>query len=257
MGVQYKNIDELEEETVITGEEKVPVSSTSFVLFNAIKDWILGSILIVNRVVSYIQNITISMRLQVNPGTASGNYNEGIRIANASNGYSLIGLGCDAATNSGLNTDGKQWFLIKYPNGECGIVPNSSTISLGLRMVNGGEIYWRNAAIPTDMVYGNITTVVAYSSVISLMNTHAANIYYFKIAPTANYTINLTTLTNLISDREYSLILLIVGNANGYTLTISDSRTNRNTQVMSGEALFSVKFRKIGTSVIFTYITSI
>jgi len=253
--MDYKDIEELNEEAEINGDEKVPVSGTSFVSFNTIKDWILNSILIVNRIVSSIQNITITSRLQVNPGQAAGNYNEGIRVANASNGYSLVSLGADPTTNSGLNADGKEWFWVKYPNGECGIIPNSSTISLGLRMVNGGELYWRNAAIPRDTVYGNITTVVSYSNVIALMNANAANIYYFKITPTANYTINITSLTNLISDREYSLILLVT--ANTYTLTIDDSRTGRTFQNYSSEALISVKFRKIGTAIVITYITAV
>ena len=44
MPINYKDINELTEETTIAGTEKVPVSSTKYVLFNKIKDWIINSL---------------------------------------------------------------------------------------------------------------------------------------------------------------------------------------------------------------------
>lgn len=44
MPISYKDISELTEETNIAGTEKVPVSSTKYVLFNKIKDWIINSL---------------------------------------------------------------------------------------------------------------------------------------------------------------------------------------------------------------------
>ena len=44
MPINYKDINELTEETNIAGTEKVPVSGTKYVIFNKIKDWIINSL---------------------------------------------------------------------------------------------------------------------------------------------------------------------------------------------------------------------
>lgn len=95
-----------------------------------------------NRIVSSIRNVTVNTRFQVNPGTAAGSYNEGIRVANASNGYSILALGCDQSTNSGVNSDGNQWFVIKYPDGKSAIVKNGSQQTAGLLIDDATGMSW-------------------------------------------------------------------------------------------------------------------
>lgn len=102
-----------------------------------------------NRTISSRISALIAKRLQVNPGTAAGSYNEGIRVGNSSQGYSLIALGCDSNTDSGLNSDGNQWMLIKYPNGNIAIVKNSSDTSQGLFLDFAGNIYWKGNKLQT------------------------------------------------------------------------------------------------------------
>lgn len=105
-----------------------------------------------NRTISSRISALINKRLQVNPGTAAGSYNEGLRIANSSQGYSLVALGCDSSTDSGLNSDGNQWHVIKYPNGDLAIVKNSSDTSQGLFLDFDGNVYWKG----NKLLYGSL-----------------------------------------------------------------------------------------------------
>lgn len=106
-----------------------------------------------NRTISSIIDAVINKRLQVNPSSAAGSYNEGIRVANVvsggSLGYSLLALGCDPTKNSGLNTDGNQWHIIKYPNGDLAIVKNSSDSSQGLYLDFDAGVYWKGNKLQT------------------------------------------------------------------------------------------------------------
>lgn len=99
-----------------------------------------------NRTVYNRTSTLVDRKFQVNPGTASGSYNEGIRIGNSSQGYSLIALGADETTDTGVNADGNQWHLIKFPSGNIAICQGSD-VSTGLSMEKGGDIYWRNTKL--------------------------------------------------------------------------------------------------------------
>lgn len=99
-----------------------------------------------NRTVYNRTSTLVDRKFQVNPGTASGSYNEGIRIANSSQGYSLIALGADETTDTGVNADGNQWHIIKFPSGNIAICQGSD-VSTGLSMEKGGDIYWRNTKL--------------------------------------------------------------------------------------------------------------
>ena len=94
----------------------------------------------------YRLSTLVDRKFQVNPGAASGNYNEGIRIGNSSQNYSLLALGVDSTTDTGVNPDGNQWHLIKFPNGNIAICQGSD-VSTGLSMEKGGDIYWRNTKL--------------------------------------------------------------------------------------------------------------
>ena len=96
-----------------------------------------------NRTISSRISALVNKRFQVNPGTAAGNYNEGIRIGNASNSYSLVAFGCDASTDTGLNSDGNQWNVFKFPNGQFGIIRNSSNASDGLIFDDASGLSWK------------------------------------------------------------------------------------------------------------------
>ena len=102
-----------------------------------------------------------------------------------------------------------------------------------------------------EKTYGNITTLVAFNSIITLMNSNVANAYYFRIAPADTPTFSLTSLTSLISNYEYSLILQVEANSSPFYVTdsISPRIVNSNASLL----FVSVKFRKIGTQVIFTH----
>lgn len=134
-------------------------------------------------------------------------------------------------------------------NGNVGINNNNPVEKLDV----GGNIKLTGKLI--EAVYGNITTLVACNSIITLMNSNVANAYYFKTAITANDTINLSSLTNLISNYEYSIILRATV-SNGFRLTISDGVTSRSFETGGNTTIISIKFRKIGNEVILTYITA-
>lgn len=126
-----------------------------------------------NRTISGRISALVNKRFQVNPGTAAGSYNEGIRIGNSSQGYSLIALGCDSSTDSGLNSDNNQWHIIKYPNGTIAIIKNSSDSNAGLLLDANGFAYWKGAKILTGSTSSN-TVIVLDPTIVShhLMNQY-------------------------------------------------------------------------------------
>lgn len=129
-------------------------------------------------------------------------------------------------------------------NGNMGINNNNPVEKLDV----GGNIKLTGKLI--EAVYGNITTLVAYANVISLINSNVANTYYFRIAPAGTPSFNLASLTNLVTDFEYSLILRVDANSSVFMITdsMSPKVINTNTNVL----IVSVQFRKIGTQIIIT-----
>lgn len=83
-------------------------------------------------------------------GSTDSGYSEGLRIANNPNGYSVIALGTDD-TPSGLNSNGKQWNIIKHPTGEFTISFDSgfdiNGNKTGLTLYKNGDIYWKDAKL--------------------------------------------------------------------------------------------------------------
>ena len=72
-------------------------------------------------------------------------FSEGLRIANNQHKYSLIALGTES-TSSGLNSDDKQWNIIKHPTGELTISFDNDN-QTGLTLYKNGNIYWRGARL--------------------------------------------------------------------------------------------------------------
>lgn len=128
-----------------------------------------------NRTISARISALVNKRFQVNPGTAAGNYNEGIRIGNASNSYSLIAFGCDASTDTGLNSDGNQWNVFKSSTGDFGIIPNSSNWSDGLRLVKNGDAYWRGSKILLEGSSSSNTVIILDPTIVA---HHLTDKYY-------------------------------------------------------------------------------
>ena len=85
--------------------------------------------------------------------SVDSDYNEGLRIDNAPNGYSLIALGTENTTTAaeGLNSDGKQWNIIKHPDGTLTISFDDGFdddgYRTGLTLYKNGDIYWKEAKL--------------------------------------------------------------------------------------------------------------
>lgn len=114
----------------------------------------------------------------------------------------------------------------------------------------GGNIKLTGKLI--EAVYGNITTEVNISNILSLINSNVACIYYFKTTLTAQTTLNLASLSNLVENYEYSIVIKLTTNSS-YTLYVTDSLNGGGSiQGTGNDTIISIKFRKIGSSVIIT-----
>lgn len=114
-----------------------------------------------HRSLSGVTDLLISKRVQINPHTPAGSYNEGVRIGNSSAGYSLVALGCDPATNSGVNADGNQWHFIKFPNGDVGILRDGGSANMGLLLEKAGDLKYLGNKVTTYKQYtgSNLFTI--------------------------------------------------------------------------------------------------
>ena len=95
-----------------------------------------------------------------------GGYNEGLRIANTPQKYSLLALGTDNGA-AGLNN--KQWNILKHPTGELTISFDNGFITdidgniigkTGLTLYNDedgdGDIYWKNTKLNLPRATPNV-----------------------------------------------------------------------------------------------------
>lgn len=74
--------------------------------------------------------------------TTYNNFNEGIRINIAPNGWSGIILGGAAGSTVGCTTG--EWFVARPSNATFAIIPASDNPALGLNLIAGGDAKWRN-----------------------------------------------------------------------------------------------------------------
>jgi hypothetical protein len=104
---------------------------------------------------------TITGPLRIAPNT--GNYSEGIRIANSTTAaWSNIQFGTDG-TATGLNADGNQWLVGKNPAGQFLICPNNSDSTFGLALNKNGNATWYNDTLlhTGNHVYSTTSGTVA------------------------------------------------------------------------------------------------
>ena len=93
--------------------------------------------------------LLLSGKVSINPGRVSGSYTEGLRIGNSSSGYSLIALGTDGTdgtSDNGINTDGKQWHIMKRPTGEL-VLTYDNSVNSGLTLEKNGSMKWRGTPL--------------------------------------------------------------------------------------------------------------
>ena len=80
-------------------------------------------------------------------GVTGGNYNEGIRIQDASNKWAVITFGATGTTGCSPQPGEVAWVIAKEPGGKFLISPNTSYDTVGLRLEKDGNAYWRNNVI--------------------------------------------------------------------------------------------------------------
>ena len=92
-------------------------------------------------------------------GVTGGNYNEGIRIQDASNKWAVITFGATGTTGCSPQSGEVAWVAGKKPGGKFLISPNTSNDTFGLRLEKDGNAYWRNNVI---LHSGNYTSYLGY-----------------------------------------------------------------------------------------------
>ena len=112
-----------------------------------------------------------------------GNYNEGIRINQCSNGYAVLTLG--GATNSTSGTDANTWGLFAQ-GGNFRIVRNGSGTGVGLDLMSDGTAKWLGNNLITS---GNIgSQSVNDAKTLSLIsNNVAVNLNTIGLGKVSNY----------------------------------------------------------------------
>ena len=89
----------------------------------------------------------------VNPGNVT-NYNEGIRVAEAKDEWSLIMLGCQAGSTEG--TTSGSWLVGVNPDDNFLLCPNASEEDIGLCLQkNSDTVRWNNKIMLTEGNYNN------------------------------------------------------------------------------------------------------
>ena len=304
--MEYKDIEELTEQSTILGDEKIPVSGTAFVFFDTIKSWMTstagGYIPRWNTTTKKFENSrTYDNGSQIGVGTtspeadyhvvkdngdtltyyvenkstvgrvlfqvkASGGNGPYLDFRSYSPSYHENLAGVDVAGATIFNLVPKATghifnVMTAFPmifctnnsekmriasNGNVGINNNNPSEKLDV----GGNIKLTGKLIET--IYGNITTEVSISNILSLISSNVASVYYFKTTLTAQTTLNLASLSNLVADFEYSIVIKLTTNIS-YTLYVTDSYGGGfSIQGNGNDAIITIKFRKIGSAVIIT-----
>ena len=104
-------------------------------------------------------------------GVTGGNYNEGIRIQDASNKWAVITFGATGTTGCSTQSGEVAWVAGKKPGGKFLISPNTSTDTVGLRLEKDGNAYWRNNVI---LHSGNYTSYLGYIGTTAVQASSAA-----------------------------------------------------------------------------------
>ena len=104
-------------------------------------------------------------------GVTGGNYNEGIRIQDASNKWAVITFGATGTTGCSPQSGEVAWVAAKEPGGKFLISPNTSSDTVGLRLEKDGNAYWRNSVI---LHSGNYTSYLGYIGTTAVQASSAA-----------------------------------------------------------------------------------
>lgn len=83
---------------------------------------------------------TLSGPLEIFTGGANGQYNEGLRLTAANNGW--VGVTFGSTGLSGAPTNG--WFAARNPSNQFVVSPGTSDGTVGLTLNSGGNSLWRN-----------------------------------------------------------------------------------------------------------------
>jgi hypothetical protein len=83
---------------------------------------------------------TVTGPVEISTGATNGNYNEGLRLAIANNGWTGITFGSTGL--AGAPTNG--WFAARNPSNQFIISPADSNNTTGLTLNSGGNALWRN-----------------------------------------------------------------------------------------------------------------
>lgn len=86
---------------------------------------------------------TMTGPLVISTGALNNNYNEGVRITAANNGWAGITFG--STGNAGAPTSG--WFAARNPGNQFIISPGSSSNTIGLTLNSGGNMMWRDNVV--------------------------------------------------------------------------------------------------------------
>ena len=107
-----------------------------------------------NRFVN-VSGDTMTGPLVISTGTLSDNYNEGVRITAANNGWAGITFG--STGNAGAPTNG--WFAARNPSNQFIICPGNSSSTTGLTLNKGGDLKWISFFIKGRGGYLSDTTI--------------------------------------------------------------------------------------------------
>ncbi len=94
---------------------------------------------------------TVTGPIEISTGATNGNYNEGLRLTAANNGWAGVTFGSTGL--SGTPTSG--WFAAKNPTNQFIISPGTSDATVGLQLNSGGDALWRNSIMLTASNYNS------------------------------------------------------------------------------------------------------
>jgi hypothetical protein len=140
---------------------------------------------------------TLTGPLEISTGATSGNYNEGLRLTAANNGWAGVTFGSTGL--SGTPTSG--WFAARNPTNQFIISPGTSDNTVGLQLNSGGNALWRNSILLTASNYNS------YSP--NLTGGGASGTWNINITGNAATATNAVTATN-----AQNATFTTLGNAN-------------------------------------------